>query len=178
MTDSIGAESRRSTVAAPDNFRTMMRGFPTGVAVVTAIDLVAQPWGMTCSSVCSVTLDPPTLLVSLRAKSPTLAAILDRGVFAVNLLHDGAQSTAELFASGNPERFSLADWHLDSDAAGPHLKRDTHAIADCRLGTHVPIGDHVVVFGEAFRVTTVGDCFPLLYGLRRYGRWPRTEADD
>ncbi|MFC0435409.1 flavin reductase family protein [Kutzneria buriramensis] len=173
MTDSIDA-TPRGGVEAPDRFRTMMRGFPTGVAVVTATDLAGQPWGMTCSSVCSVTLDPPTLLISLRSASPTLAAILGCGRFTVNLLHDRAWRTAELFASGNPGRFDLVDWDLDADSAGPHLGSDAHAAADCRVGTTVPAGDHTVVFGEAYRIT-LRPGHPLLYGLRGYRRWPSAE---
>lgn len=172
MTDSI---AKLSGAATPDGFRAMMRGFPTGVAVVTATDPAGRPWGMTCSSVCSVTLAPPTLLVCLRGESPTLAAILARGAFAVNLLHEGAQETAELFSSGEPDRFDQVVWYLDADAAGPHLREDSHAIADCRIASTLAVGDHVVVFGEAFGVTRRENFQPLLYGLRRYGRWSNAE---
>lgn len=175
MTDSI---TRSSGAATPEGFRAMMRGFPTGVAIVTAVDIAGQPWGMTCSSVCSVTLEPPTLLVCLRAESPTLAAILMRGAFAVNLLHEGAQETAELFSSGKPDRFDLVAWHLDAEVAGPHLREDAHAIADCRIGSTLAVGDHMVVFGEAFGVTRREEFRPLLYGLRRYGSWPNAESMD
>lgn len=162
----------RPAAATRDGFRAMMRGFPTGIAIVTSADLAGHPWGMTCTSVCSVTLEPPTLLVSLRAESPTLAAILVRGEFAVNLLHDGAQGTAELFASGRPDRYDQVRWQFRSDDAGPHLCEDTHAIADCQLRTPLPVGDHMVVFGEVYRVTRRPDRRPLLYGFRQYARWP------
>ena len=149
----------------------MMRGFPTGVAVVTVTDLAGAPRGMTCSSVCSVTLEPPTLLVCLRTGSPTLAAILARGEFVVNLLHEHARSTAELFASGDPDRFDQVAWWSDGESSGPHLRRDAHAIADCRVLMPLPVGDHMVVFGEIVRVSTRTERRPLLYGLRRYGKW-------
>ncbi|MFD9886809.1 flavin reductase family protein [Streptomyces alboflavus] len=157
--------------SASEGLRAMMRGFPTGVAVVTGVDLAGQPWGLTCSSVCSVSLDPPTLLVCLRAGSPTLAAIQARGAFSVNLLHEDARATAELFASGDPDRFDRVGWEQDVDAAGPHLSDDAHAIADCRVAMTQSVGDHVVVFGEATRVHGQEACRPLLYGLRSYGRW-------
>jgi flavin reductase (DIM6/NTAB) family NADH-FMN oxidoreductase RutF len=175
MTGSGETVARSSEAATAGAFCGMMRGFPTGVAIVTATDLSGRPWGMTCSSVCSVTLSPPTLLACLRAGSPTLAAILIRGEFAVNLLHERAQPVAELFASGRPDRYDLVSWHLDGDDAGPHLRADSHAIADCRLHGSVPAGDHVVIFGEVFRVTRQpAECRPLLYGLRRYSRWPHS----
>ena len=162
-------------VAVPAGFRAMMGGFPTGVSVVTATDLDGRPWGMTCSSVCSVTLEPPTLLICLRAASPTLAALMVREAFAVNLLHERAQTTAELFASGDPDRFERVGWRCADGAAGPHLWEDAHAVADCRVADTMLVGDHMVVFGEVLRVVRPApDGRPLLYGLRRYSRWPHS----
>jgi flavin reductase (DIM6/NTAB) family NADH-FMN oxidoreductase RutF len=149
----------------------MMSSFPTGVCVVTTIDHEGSPRGMTCSSVCSVSLDPPTLLVCLRDGSPTLDAVLDSGSFAVNLLHDNAQGTAELFASGNQRRFEMTPWEHSRDAAGPHLVRDAHTVADCDVVLTQKMGDHVTVFGTARRITPGRTRPPLLYGLRQFRSW-------
>ncbi|MEV7868926.1 flavin reductase family protein [Streptomyces sp. NPDC088124] len=173
-----GAMGRSTTMTAvaPTQFRSLMSTFPSGVSIVTTSDLDGQPWGMTCSSVCSVAVEPPTLLVCLREGSPTLAAMVRRSTFAVNLLHARARSTADLFASGTPHRFDLVRWSVDSEAAGPHLSDDAHAIADCRISRTVRIGDHTVVFGEVFRVEhpaadVADNRSPLLYGLREYSSW-------
>ncbi|MBW4721391.1 flavin reductase family protein [Saccharothrix sp. SC076] len=155
-----------------DGFRSMMRGFPTGVAVVTTTDDDGRPRGMTCSSLCAVTMAPPTLLVCLRAASPTLAAVQRHGAFAVNLLDDAAGPVAELFAFTAGERFDRVEWRSDEWAAGPHLHRDTHAVADCRISRTVPAGGHVVVLGEVTRITTRTDRTPLVYADRSYRRWP------
>ncbi|WP_329025202.1 flavin reductase family protein [Streptomyces sp. NBC_00690] len=172
MPDRTGSITRSAGRATPDGFRSMMSGFPTGVAVVTATDSQGRPWGMTCSSLCSATLDPPTLLVCLRAASPTLAAVVSSGGFAVNLLHDGARATAELFASGCQNRFDRVGWFQDEANAGPHLWTDAHAVADCEVERTVPVGDHVLVFGRVLTVEQRPDLLPLLYGLRRYSSWP------
>lgn len=156
-----------------DDFRQLMAGFPAGVAVVTAFDLAGRPWGMTCSSLCSVTLSPPTLLVCLRHNSPTRAAVCSRAAFTVNLLHDQAQATAELFASGNPHRFDLVSWCPPEGTGGPHLAGAIHAIADCRVSRLSEVGDHTVIFGEVVRISSRGKPNPLLYGLRRYAGWSR-----
>jgi flavin reductase (DIM6/NTAB) family NADH-FMN oxidoreductase RutF len=159
-------ESPIRTVA--DDFRTMMRGFPTGVAVVTATTDTGHPIGMTCSSLCSVSLDPPTLLVCLRDGGATLDAVLSRKRFSVNLLLGTARSVAELFASTAPDRFAHVHWEHGS---GPHLPLDAHAIADCRVVRTELVGDHVVVFGEVDSVSVQGGR-PLLYGQREYQVWP------
>lgn len=153
------------------DFRELMARFPTGVAVVTTYDRDGQPRGMTCSSLCSVTLEPPTLLVCLRDGSPTLDSIRQRDRFAVNLLHEGARSTAELFASGAPDRFDRVGWQ-DTGGGGPSLVDDAHSVAHCRVSDTKLVGDHLVVFGEVERLWETGERRPLLYGLRQYAAWP------
>jgi flavin reductase (NADH) len=157
------------TVSA-DGFRALMSEFPSGVAVVTATGQDGTPWGMTCSSLCSVSVDPPTLLVCLRAESPTLAAVLASSAFAVNLVHTGGQSVADLFASGTPERFDMVRW--EPGPSGPHLPRYSHATADCRVRGTNRVGSHHVVLGEVQAVTRRHGRVPLLYGRRRYREWP------
>ncbi len=174
MTDSA---IRTPAAVSPDEFRTLMSGFPTGVSVVTATDPEGAPRGMTCSSVCSVSLDPPVLLVCLRYESPTLDAVLRSGAFAVNLLHAGARESAELFASGNPHRFKLVPWECDKEAAGPHLVADAHTVTDCEVVLTQRMGDHVTVYGEARRVIRRAEPWPLLYGLRQFHAWPPRPED-
>jgi flavin reductase (DIM6/NTAB) family NADH-FMN oxidoreductase RutF/SAM-dependent methyltransferase len=168
------------TAAEPDvdrdTFRTLMAGFPAGVAVVTVLDGDGRPRGMTCSSLCSVSLEPPTLLVCLRHGSPTLAAVRDRGRFAVNLLHHRARATAELFASGAADRFDRVPWLADDGRAGPHLSGDAHSVADCVVSGTERIGDHEVVFGRVRRIDRFAGPAPLLYGLRGYAGWPDRSA--
>jgi flavin reductase (NADH) len=151
-------------------FRSLMAAHPAGVAIVTTAAADGKPWGMTCSSVCSVALRPPTLLVCLRAKSPTLAALLEVSAFAVNLLRDHAEPVAQLFASGATDRFEKAEWAPDPESGMPHLVEDAHTVADCRVSETLPVGDHAVVFGEVLRVRTHAGppVRPLLYGRRRY----------
>ena len=161
--------------AARIDIRPFMAGFPTGVAVITAVGADGRPRGMTCTSVCSVSVDPPTLLVCLRRTSPTLESVLVFGVFALNLLHHDARPTAELFASGAPDRFARVAWHLPTGWAGPHLTEAAHLIADCRVVHTKTVGDHTVVFGEVQRVTRRCDARPLLYGLRQYSCWPGSD---
>ncbi|MGH4025998.1 MAG: flavin reductase family protein [Pseudonocardiaceae bacterium] len=160
------------------DFCSLMASFPTGVAILTTFGPDGTVRGMTCSSVCSVTLTPPTLLVCVRQGSATLDSILLRSMFAVNLLHNAAAATARLFASGAPDRFEAVRWHIDADAAGPHLTDDAHAVAHCHVSRTQPIGDHVVVFGEVYRIRQqTADWQPLMYGMRHYAAWPASSAN-
>lgn len=150
--------------------RRLMAGFPTGVSIVTALDPDGAPWGMTCTSLCSVALDPPTLLVCLRRGSPTLDAVLGAGSFSVNLLHQRARPTAELFASGDVDRFRRVRW-VPAPVGGPHLLDAAHTLADCVVAAEQAVGDHSVVMGKVVEVSCLRPPAPLLYGMRRYGSW-------
>jgi flavin reductase (NADH) len=169
----VNNNHRAAVPAITADFRSLMATFPTGVGIVTALGPDGQPRGMTCSSVASVSLAPPMLLVSLRCDSPTLAAVLFRGTFVLNLLHRDAQPAAELFASGAADRFDRVRWRCGPGLGGPELPDDAHAAAHCLVRRAERIADHTVVFGEAFRVWTPPESAPpLMYGLRRYATWP------
>lgn len=154
---------------AVGEFRAMMSRFPTGVAIVTSVDAAAKPRGMTCSSLASVCLDPPTLMVCLRTASATCGAVRWREVFAVNVLGAGGQAIAETFASAVPDRFAAAPWRR-SAAGLPWLAGGAIASADCLVRRVVEVGDHTAVFGEV-RAVSFHDGSPLLYGLRSYATW-------
>ncbi|MFJ9418938.1 flavin reductase family protein [Streptomyces sp. NPDC101227] len=156
----------------PARFRSLMTGFPSGVAIITAEDTDHRPWGMTCSALCSVTVEPPTLLVGMRIDSPTLAAAMRSGRFAVNLLHAKGQETAELFASGDPDRFAVTVWDAPAGRGGPHLTEAARAVADCRITQTVRVGGQRMVFGQVYGIRELADTEPLLYGLRAYRSWP------
>jgi flavin reductase (DIM6/NTAB) family NADH-FMN oxidoreductase RutF len=167
-----GPRPATADLAVAVDLRGFMAAFPSGVAIISAVDLAGRPWGMTCTSLSSVSLRPAVLLVCLRQGSPTLAAVLAGGSFALNLLRDDARATAELFASGEPDRFARTPWLAPPGAGGPHLHTVAFMTADCRVTDQASHGDHVVVFGQVTRVTERAAPTPLMYGLRRYLSWP------
>jgi flavin reductase (DIM6/NTAB) family NADH-FMN oxidoreductase RutF len=152
-------------------YRTLMSLFPTGVAVVTSLDRGGLPRGATCSSLASVTLDPPTLLVCLKLSSSTLDALRGRGSFAVNLLHARARHIAEVFAAPVYDRFADVAWKPVGPTGMPWLVRDAFAVACCRVYRQVVVGDHAVVLGNVTGIEVSPDV-PLLYGLRQFSTWP------
>src|SRR4051794_2297448 len=105
---SMAVETVRT--ASQHEQRSLMTYFPTGVTVVTAIDEQNTPYGMTCSSLTSVCLDPPTVLVSLTTTSATLRYALERGVFGLTLLDVEAQDVAKRFATRALDRFAGLAW--------------------------------------------------------------------
>ena len=153
------------------SFRAFMSGFPSGVAVITTVDAAGVPRGMTCTSLTSVTMRPPTLLICLDVRSGTLAALGHRGMFAVNLLHAEGRPAAVAFASGHIDRFAHVPWGLSADFGLPWLVDAAGAVAQCAVTEMRIVGDHAVVFGEVRTIRFVEDRAPLLYGLRQYATW-------
>ncbi len=146
-----------------------MSAFCTGVTIITAVDRDGRPHGLTCTSLTSVTLAPPTLMVCLNIASGTLGAIRDSGRFAVNLLHDRGRRAAEVFSSAAHDRFERFPWQ-HGKAGQVLLVEDAFAMAECRVAEAVAVGDHVAVFGEVVNVEQTEET-PLLYGMRRFASW-------
>ncbi|MEV6848466.1 flavin reductase family protein [Actinoplanes sp. NPDC051411] len=154
----------------PDDYRSLMSAFPTGVSVVTSVGVDGLPRGLTCSALTSVTVAPPTLLVCLNDRSATLEALEISGRFAVNLLHHEAHRAARIFAGPAVDRFGLVPWDLSPHGGLPRLVEDAFAVAECRVTRTFRVSDHAVIVAEvthAERQTAV----PLLYGLRRFASW-------
>ena len=152
--------------------RHLMAYFPTGVTVVTAIDDDGGPSGMTCSSLTSICLEPPTVMVSLTTTSRTVQLALARGAFGTTLLDVGAQEVAQRFAGPALDRFAGLSW-TRSPLGVPWIVDCMTAAADFDLWKSMEVGDHTLLFGIVRNVEIRGGS-PLLYGLRSYQGWPPT----
>lgn len=180
----IGTDGATETIGTADavgglggQYRQFMSGFPSGVAVITAVGADNGPRGLTCTSLASITLTPPTLLVSLDVRSGTLAALRDSRRFGVNLLHAEACRAAEVFASPGADRFGRVTWRRSAEFGLPCLTEDSTAFAQCVATAMHLVGDHMLVFGEVDHVRRLSDRVPLLYGLRSFCSWPGPDPE-
>jgi len=148
-------------------FREFMSSFYTGVTIVTTTDDTGTTHAMTCTSLASVTLEPPTLLVCLDSTSGTLRAILDSHRFAVNILGRDAPATAEFFSSPAPRDQSTAHQIHSPTLAQPWLPEESLAMAECTLASTLVVGTHTVVFGTV-QSSACTPSTPLIYGHRSY----------
>jgi flavin reductase (DIM6/NTAB) family NADH-FMN oxidoreductase RutF len=133
----------------PGEWKAAMGRFPSGVTVVTSwVD--GQPFGSTISAFCSVSLDPPLLLICLALDNPMCRAIPDCGVFGVNILAEDGQELARHFAF-SPERTRFQSLAWRTEPAGAPQLEDAPVFIDCRVHQIVTAGDHLVVVGEGMR---------------------------
>lgn len=81
----------------PQKFRRAASRLPTGVAIVTCADDEDRLHGMTANSFVSVTLHPPTALVSIKTGRMN-ELIRARGRYAVNVLGIDGQAISKHFS--------------------------------------------------------------------------------
>jgi flavin reductase (DIM6/NTAB) family NADH-FMN oxidoreductase RutF len=95
-------------------FRQAMRNLASGVAIVATGTALGRR-GLTVSSLSSICMEPPCLLVGIHGKSETHDAILANGTFGVSLLHRDQRDLASRFAGQDgakgAQRFDTADWN-------------------------------------------------------------------
>jgi flavin reductase (DIM6/NTAB) family NADH-FMN oxidoreductase RutF len=131
-----------------DFFRQVMGRFATGVTVVTTKSQEKLA-GLTVNAFCSVSLNPPLVLVCVDLMSATLPVIRESGVFAVNILTDKQEYLSRCFATPSRERFECfchAGYHVA--ATGAPIIDDTLAFVDARVVAEYPGGDHVIFIGQ------------------------------
>lgn len=144
----------------PDGFRRLLGHFATGVTVVTATDGSAHPVGMTVSSVASVSLDPPLLLVCLDHAADAHDPLVAAPRFAVNILTAAQEPLSRRFAETRPDRFDGVRSRR-SDQGVPLLE-GALAWIECERHAVHPGGDHSILIG---RVTggSAHDGTPLVH---------------
>jgi 4-hydroxyphenylacetate 3-hydroxylase, reductase component len=141
-------------------FRQLLGRFATGVTVLTTRTQDGRPIGMTASSVASVSLLPPLLLVSVSREHDMHAALQSAQHFALNVLAADQEAVSRRFAVEHPDRFSGIGYRLSKH--GVAILDGVLASIECEKQAEVPGGDHTVVFGLVIG-GAVTDRSPLLY---------------
>lgn len=151
---------------AEDRLRDVMARVPAGVVVVST-RLGDEYRGLTASSLVSISLDPPMVLVGLERTSATRGAVLEAKAFNVNVLTRTQEFIADRFAGRAPAvdpRWASLPHRAGSN--GIPLIEGCAAWLECRLVAVHPAGDHDVCVGEvAWAEPGAGD--PLIL-------WDRT----
>jgi flavin reductase (DIM6/NTAB) family NADH-FMN oxidoreductase RutF len=163
---------REKTDDLVERFKTAMSRTAAGVAIVTS-DGPAGRGGVTVSSFCSVSLDPPSALACIRKDSSTLALILENGTFAANILAEDQAKLAEAFASPHTlheNRFAQGAWRTQG-LGGPTLDGAV-AHFDFKVAATFDYGSHTIVIGDALDAISL-DARPLIYAERGFHRLPR-----
>lgn len=146
---------------SPDDWRSVMGYFASGVTVVTGWD-GDEPVGTTVSAFCSVSLTPPLLLVCLDHKNPALAPIKAKGHFGINILGADGMDVAMRFATPmETNRFEGFDF-IHDEAGAPRLS-GAPVFIDCALHDSYTVGDHEILIGRGLTVAKDLTSKPMVY---------------
>ena len=148
-------------------FRSLMSRWATGVSVVTAQDGEVDA-GLTVNAFLSVSLTPPTVLVSLTRDADTLPVIERSHRFAVNFLAADQRALSERFALAVPPSEKFAGVPVHRTARGVPLLDATLGSVECRVASTHSVHDHVLVVGEVVYQELGREAPPLLFFRSAY----------
>src|ERR1700682_3503292 len=131
------------------DFRSAMRHLAGGVSVIT-VGHGRDIAGMTVTSVSSLSVDPPTLIVSINRESSSWPLLKRHGFFGVNILTADQIDIAERFTGKDglkgADRFAGAQWI--TRVSGVPLLAGALAAIDCEVEDIVERHSHAIVIGR------------------------------
>jgi flavin reductase (DIM6/NTAB) family NADH-FMN oxidoreductase RutF len=157
-----------SSPVDPRDFRNALDTYATGVTIITAAGSDGKPYGLTCNSFASVSLNPALVLWSLVLYSASLNIFQSASHFAVNVLGVSQQALANEFAKSSDEKFIGVGWSPGLGDAP--LLGESVANFQCRSVNRYYGGDRVIFLG-AVEAYSYNHKEPLLLARGRYGRF-------
>jgi flavin reductase len=144
-------------------FKEAMSRVAGAVHIVTT-DGPAGRAGFTATAVCSVTADPPTLLVCVNESSSVGQIFIANPTLAINTVGAAHNDLAMLFGGKTPleERFAAAKW-TEGEGGAPILEGAIAAF-DCVVSQSHTVGTHRVLFCEVIGTRVAeAEALPSIY---------------
>jgi flavin reductase (DIM6/NTAB) family NADH-FMN oxidoreductase RutF len=142
-------------------WRAAMGRFPSGVTIVTSW-AGETPVGTTVNAFCSVSLEPPLLLVCLVHGNPALAPIERSGLVGVNFLPTEACDLARLFGKDSASDRFMGVAYAARAGGAPQLGAAS-VFVDCVLEQSHDAGDHKILIARGVAIDHASAAPPLLY---------------
>jgi flavin reductase len=128
----------------PETFRNCLRHVPGAVAVVTTLH-GGERAGLTATAVCSVSAEPPQMLVCVNRSSSAESVIVAAGRFGVSFLAHDQREVANAFSTKDIDRFASAAW--TETRSGIPLLEGAAAAFECVVVQAVEAGTHTIFIG-------------------------------
>lgn len=145
---------------APDEFKSALSNFCSGVTIVTAIG-EGSPVGFSCQSFSSLSLEPPYVCFCPAVTSTSWPRIRAAGSFCVNVLAADQDEVCRAFARSGTDKFAGVEWASGGNGA-PRLAGSLVSL-ECTLGEEIPGGDHTIVTARVTAVGPIREADPLLF---------------
>jgi flavin reductase (DIM6/NTAB) family NADH-FMN oxidoreductase RutF len=162
--------------AASADFRAAMRQLTGGVSVIT-VGRGRDITGMTVTSVSSLSVDPPSLIVAINRSASSWPILKRDGFFGVNILNADQIDIAERFAGKDgikgADRFAGAEWV--TRVSGVPLLVGALAAIDCEVEDIIERHSHAIVIGRALDLRLSPRSAALAYWQGQYVAIDRAE---
>jgi|ERR1043166_2584588 flavin reductase (DIM6/NTAB) family NADH-FMN oxidoreductase RutF len=149
-----------------EDFKSALSRFASGVTVVSTKDANGKLHGITVSAFCSVSLNPPMVLICIEKSTVSHYAFEESGVFVVNILGAAQAAESEKFAAPFIDKFEGVEFYPGIE--GVPIFKEALANLECRLTFSYHGGDHSIFVGQVENVT-VREGDPLVYFRSEYG---------
>jgi flavin reductase (DIM6/NTAB) family NADH-FMN oxidoreductase RutF len=140
-----------------------MRRLASGVAIVTALGDGEAPTGMAATSITSLTMDPPAVLVCVNQSAGIHPHLTPGCPISINLLSRHQRDVSAAFGGAVPrdQRFEVGNW--TPDAHGLPILDEAQANLSCTVDSMTAYGTHSIVIArvEAVRLSDAVD--PLIF---------------
>jgi flavin reductase (DIM6/NTAB) family NADH-FMN oxidoreductase RutF len=153
-----------------NELRRVMSHFATGVTIVTTHDGQGRCYGLTANAVCSVSLEPPLVLVCVDKRAESHPAFQLSQAFVVNILEEGQEELSRRFAVSGGEKF--VGLPCRNGGTGTPILEGALAHVECRVVAVHEAGDHTIYIGEVESAESQ-DGEPLLFFRGRYHQLKR-----
>mgnify|MGYP005664961523 FL=1 len=128
-----------------DNFRLAMRRYIYSVSIMSNKDKANNPNAITVSSVTSISMDPPSLLICINKSSRIHDTIELGSKFCINLLNSNQENLSNIGSDEDmyDQRFKDKNWNLDDI---PFLQ-NAQANIFCKVDKLTSYHTHTIVVG-------------------------------
>ena len=138
-------------VVHPQNFKHAMRTLAGGVTVLASKTADGQPWGITATAVCSLSAEPPSVLICVNKTASLSPLIQEGGAISVNILTAEQEAVARAFGGMTPakgaHRFISGNWVNGT--------MDVPVLADARCALECTMVDVIERFTHRIAVCVV-----------------------
>jgi flavin reductase ActVB len=147
-------------------FRDAMASFPSGVTIVTTADESGRWWGFTATSFCSVSMNPPLVLVCVARSAECFPVFEAANSWVIHVIHHEHAELATLFATRGAAKF--ADGIFSGSGEGHPVLADAAVTLHCGLYARHPGGDHSILIGKVDDVVVDATEDPAVYFRRTF----------
>lgn len=162
--------SQISRPETPEAVRQVMRHVGATVCIITSE--LSGRLGMVATAMMSLSLEPPALAIGVNRSASIHDALVQRGVFCVNVLQQSDEGLCREFAAQpGAKRFTVGSWRhdIEGDFRNVPFLSTAQSVLFCRIIQKIDSGTHSLLVGSVTKASLTDTKAPLLYCGGRYG---------